>query len=370
MGITMDITNGKSKYYNLMEDLKEEIRSGRIQPGEKLPSENQLTVTYQVSRHTVRKALAILTKEGFIEAIHGKGTFCADSVKTRGNTKMIAVVMTYVSNYIFPKLIQGMDDVLTKQGYSIVLKNTKNSRGIEIESLEDVLNMNVDGIIIEPSKSQVYSRHLEIYKRFESCGIPTVFIHSTYPQFKDKPSVEIDDEKGMYLLTNYLIELGHKNIVGIFKTDDTQGFRRHIGFVKALNDHYMMYDPEKVIWFHTEDKLLKPKAEILEMVVRGKEFDGVVCYNDQIAFSVMEVLRGHGKKIPEDVSVTGFDNTMVTDEFGIGITTIDHPKEKLGEMAAELMLKLLSGKELDEAEKNQKIEPELIIKNSCMKRNE
>ena len=60
----MDITNGKSKYYNLMEDLKEEIRSGRIQPGEKLPSENQLTVTYQVSRHTVRKALAILTKEG------------------------------------------------------------------------------------------------------------------------------------------------------------------------------------------------------------------------------------------------------------------------------------------------------------------
>ena len=67
--------NGKPKYFTLMEELKEKIISGRIQPGEKLPSENQFTVQYSLSRHTVRKALSLLEQEGYIEACHGKGTF-------------------------------------------------------------------------------------------------------------------------------------------------------------------------------------------------------------------------------------------------------------------------------------------------------
>lgn len=67
--------NGKPKYFTLMEELKEKIISGRIQPGEKLPSENQFTVQYSLSRHTVRKALSLLEQEGYIEACHGKRNF-------------------------------------------------------------------------------------------------------------------------------------------------------------------------------------------------------------------------------------------------------------------------------------------------------
>jgi len=366
----MDNQNGKLKYFILMEDLKEEMRSGKIKPGQKLSSENQLSSQYQVSRHTVRKALSILQNEGYIIAEQGKGTFCADTVTTRGNSKIIAVVTTYISNYIFPKLIAGMDEILTRQGYTLILKNTKNSRALEIEALEDLLKKNVDGIIIEPSKSQIYSRHLEIYNQFEACHIPIVFIHSTYPQFKGKPCVELDDEKGAYLLTEYLIRLGHRNLVGIFKTDDSQGFRRHIGFVKALNDHRLSYDPQKVIWYHTEDQFLKPKAEILDMVEKQVLFDGVVCYNDQIAFEVLGVLKSKGIQVPRDVSITGFDNIQKVDEGGIGITSIEHPKEKLGEMVADYMLELLVGKIPDKDNVMRRIEPVLILKNSCRERNQ
>ncbi len=365
----MDNQNGKLKYFILMEDLKEDMRSGKIKPGQKLPSENQLSAQYQVSRHTVRKALSILENEGYITAEQGKGTFCADTVTTRGNSKIIAVVTTYLSNYIFPKLIAGMDEILTRQGYTLILKNTKNSRALEIEALEDLLKKNVDGIIIEPSKSQIYSRHLEIYNQFEACHIPIVFIHSTYPQFKDKPCVELEDEKGAYLLTEYLIQLGHRNLVGIFKTDDSQGFRRHIGFVKALNKHKLLYDPEKVIWYHTEDQLLKPKAEILGMLEKQVHFDGVVCYNDHIAFEVLGVLKAKGIQVPKEVSITGFDNIQKVDEDGIGITSIEHPKEKLGEMVADYMLELLAGKIPEKDNVMRKIEPVLILKNSCTDRN-
>lgn len=364
----MENGSGKTKYYTLMEELKEEIRSGNIQAGQKLPSENELTRQFQVSRHTVRKALSILENEGLVVAEHGRGTFCAESVRPRGKSKIIAVVTTYISNYIFPKVIAGINEVLTQKDYRIISKNTKNSRAFEIECLEDLLKKNVDGIIIEPSKSQIYSRHLEIYKQFEAWHIPTVFIHSTYPQFKGKPCVELEDEKGAYLITEYLIQLGHKDLAGIFKTDDSQGFRRHIGFVKALHAYGILYDPEKVIWYHTEDKLLKPGAEIIEMLDKGIYFDGIVCYNDQIAFEVLKVLKDRNMHVPEDVSLTGFDNILKVDENGIGITSIDHPKEKLGQMAAELMLDLLAGRIPEGEDAVRRIPPVLIIKNSCKQR--
>lgn len=101
-----------------MEELKNKILSGEIRPGEKLPSENELAQEYGISRHTVRKALAILANDGYITTEHGKGTFCSDRMAHRKNSKNIAVITTYISDYIFPRLIQGMDRVLTEQGYS------------------------------------------------------------------------------------------------------------------------------------------------------------------------------------------------------------------------------------------------------------
>ena len=116
--------NGVSKYYLLMEQIKGEILSGKILPGQKLLSENQYAERYSMSRHTVRKALGILEQQGYIEAFHGKGTYCSEQMRHRKISRNIAVVTTYISDYIFPRLIQGMDRVLGENGYSIILKNT------------------------------------------------------------------------------------------------------------------------------------------------------------------------------------------------------------------------------------------------------
>ena len=76
----------------------------------------------------MRKALSILINEVYIEAEHGRGTFCSQRMGHMKNSRNIAVVTTYISDYIFPRLIQGMDKVMTANGYSIILKNTANSR--------------------------------------------------------------------------------------------------------------------------------------------------------------------------------------------------------------------------------------------------
>lgn len=245
----MRITEKGKKYMSLMEELKSKILSGEIRPGAKLPSENELAQEYEISRHTVRKALAILVTDGYITTKHGKGTFCSDRMAHRKNSKNIAVVTTYISDYIFPRLIQGMDRVLTEQGYSIMLKNTGNSRQKEAQCLEDILTKDVDGLIIEPSKSQILCRNMPLYEQLDRMGIPYVFIQGSYLQMKNKPTILLDDAKGAYLLTKYLIDTGHRQIAGVFKADDSQGAERHKGYVKALQEAGMSYQPELVVWF-------------------------------------------------------------------------------------------------------------------------
>ena len=212
-----------------MEDLKEKILSGEFKAGDKLPSENELSRSDQISRQTVRKALSILENAGYIYAEHGRGTFCSELVHHSGNSHNIAVVTTYLSDYIFPRVIQGIDSVLTGHGYSIILKNTKNSRSQEAKCLEELLQKDIDGIIIEPSKSQIYCKHMNLYQKLEDYHIPYVFIQGCFSKMNDKPQVLMDDCKGGYLITKYLIETGHKNIIGVFKSDDTQGQNRHKG---------------------------------------------------------------------------------------------------------------------------------------------
>ena len=82
------------KYYKMHHDLQEQIRLGMLQSGDRVPSENQLAAAYQVSRQTVRKALAILEQEGYIYAVHGKGTFVSERVRPEHKSHNIAVVTT------------------------------------------------------------------------------------------------------------------------------------------------------------------------------------------------------------------------------------------------------------------------------------
>lgn len=361
--------NGKTKYYALMEELKQAILSGQIKPGEKLPSENELSARYQISRHTVRKALSILINEGYIEAEHGRGTFCSQRMGHLKNSRNVAVVTTYISDYIFPRLIQGMDKVLTENGYSIILKNTANSRTKEEKVLEDILTKDIEGLIIEPSKSQIFCRHTNLYGMLDEYEIPYVFIQGVYSQMLDKPHILMDDCKGGYMVTKHLLDYGHKKILGVFKADDSQGRERHKGYVKALQEAGIAYDPDMVVWFHTEDRKTKP-GMIMELLLKQKkEMDGIVCYNDQIALEVIYCLQKNGVQVPTDISVTGYDNSVIGEGMG-GLTTITHPQEKLGEMAAELLLEKIRKIPEEKSKIPRLIEPELIVRGSTRNRNQ
>ncbi|MCR5792991.1 MAG: GntR family transcriptional regulator [Lachnospiraceae bacterium] len=358
----------KPKYYVLMDNLRKDIERGIIQPGDKIESENQLAEKYKMSRHTVRKALSILESEGYIVAEHGRGTFCKERDMSIKSTKNVAVVTTYISDYIFPRLIQGMYQTLDEEGYSVIIKNTGNSPKLEGKILQELIDKNIDGLIIEPSKSEIYSENVELYKKLDEYRIPYVFIHATYPQLEDKPHIVMDDIGGAKILTQHLIDLGHKRIAGVFKADDNQGAERHRGYIEGLTSNGMTYDPNIVALFHTEDKDYKPVAEVLKWVKSGEKIDGIVCYNDQIAYEIAAALRNEGIRIPEDVSLTGFDNLAMPWMNDLRITTIAHPREHFGEKAARLLIEKINHVSDADSKIARVVESKLIVGNSCADR--
>lgn len=104
------------------------------------------------------------------------------------------------------------------------------------------------------------------------------------------------------------------------------------------------------------------------MMEQQMKIDGIVCYNDQIAVEVIRALKAFGKRVPEDISVTGYDNSFMA-AGDLKLTTIAHPQEKLGEMAAELLLEKIREIPEEKSQIQRLIQPELIKGNSVIRRN-
>lgn len=359
-----EVVMNKIKYNKLIDDIKIQIKQKKYQPGDRLPSENAFAKEYEISRQTIRKALKVLEDEGYIFAVHGKGTFVSERVRHTKQSKNIAVITTYLSDYIFPRVIQGIDKVFSENGYSIILKTTGNSQTAEARCIEELLSKDIDGLIIEPSRSQIYCKHLSLFEQMDEYSIPYLFIQGYFEELSDIPGVFVDDEKGGYLITNYLISRGCKDIYGVFKVDDVQGINRHKGYVRALQEHGILYNPDKVIWFHTEDREVKPREVIGSLVKKGIKMDAVVCYNDQIAVEVIRTFQAYGTKVPNEVSVTGFDNSLPSKNNIVPITTVSHPQELLGQKAAELMLQMIKGEKIEKYKSHIIMEPKIIVRNS------
>lgn len=358
------MTENLPKYRQLKEYIKEYIVRENLNAHDPVLTENELVSKFHISRHTVRKALDELENEGWIYRKQGLGTFCADrsSVKTVDD-KNIGVITTYINDYIFPRIIKGIDQVLTKEGYTILLYNTNNKIEKEIDILENILTKNIKGIIIEPTKSALPHINLNYFEELKKRGIPYIFINSYYDELKPSYIIQ-DDEGGGFTVTEHLIKLGHQNIVGIFKSDDNQGLNRYKGYIKALRQYGVKIKEDNIIWYTTEEMKTKPSQMITKIFEKEKP-TAIVCYNDQIAMWVIEALRNLGLNIPDDVSIAGFDDSDYAVLSDIKLTSIIHPKEEMGRQAAKALFKLIDmGSKAFEKPINICIKPELKVRSS------
>lgn len=353
-----------SKYEIIAQILREDVLSHRNEGEYRLPTEKELCKRFGVSRETIRHSLNELIKENLITSKQGSGYIAL--MNKFVSSKQIAVIVTFEDEYIFPTILHDMQSVLESKGYKLQVYSTLNRISAEREILQTLLMHPVGGILAEGSKTALPNPNEDLYLKLKDQGTPIVFFQGISRELQPSIPYVIDDNyNGGYDLTKYLLNKGYKRLGGIFKSDDIQGLERYSGMMHAIRDHGISLPDKSICWFDTnqrshmiDEKSGRMLSDFLED--RLNRCDAVICYNDEISYHLIKLMKNLGKNIPEDIAIVSFDNSYFSRISPVPITSMWHNKERMGTEASNLLLQMIKGKKV-----NSKILPwELITRNS------
>lgn len=354
------------KYQIIAEKIRSQIKNGEYRKGDKLPSENFLCNKYHISRQSIRKAYKTLEEQGYTYSVQGSGNFVKNTLAA-SKSKNVGVILSYTHSHVFTSITMGCEQILRERGYGMQLSITQNSFELEGKCLELMSPDKISGLIVEGTKSAFPNPYIHYYQNLLKQGIPIVFIHNYYTNL-ETPCIMMDDVNVSKKLTQMLLDAGHTKIAGIFKEDDLQGIRRFQGYAETLSKAGLQVDDRYLWWFHSDhDMWLQNKYNVEYSLDDLMECTALVCYNDMLAEEIYHDLSQKGVRIPQDLSIVGFDNQNVKLNDEYYLTSVQHPRRKLGETAAALVCDMIE-KGPDIAPRKPIIMPStLVIRNSIMK---
>lgn len=331
------------KYLSLQNQIKEDIISKKYPLFSKLPTEVSLSEEYHVSRATVRQALSLLEKEGIIEKRWGSGNIII-SAGLSSYKETVALILPDDTEYRYKEIKEDCLSLLYREKLKLKVFNTKNNLNNEREILEEILRNTYAGVIVEPVKSALPSINKDYYQQLLRRRVPTVFLHNTILPNQPVLFAVADNYNAGYQLARHLINKGHKNLGAIFKSDDAAGSKRYQGFSEALRDSNLPLCEDHIYWYTSNDiQRKKPFSFIQNIDFSIKEITGMVCFNDQIAFHLIEHLQALKINVPEDIAVVGIDDDYYAQASTPGITTLSLTRD-IGKEAADLLISKLNNK--------------------------
>ena len=280
----------------------------------------------------------------------------AQGLRTR-TTRLLGLAVSSPANPVFSEIILAIEERAQEMGYDLLLALTRNLPEREEACLRRFLYRRVDGLFVSP----VYRLAAEsaVYRELLARRIPTVLLGHPAPFCSQFPHVETDDLLGSYSVTQHLLKLGHKRIAffsGPSATPWTQ--ERFEGYRRALREVGLDVDDNLVFQAgRTIDDGAKAAAQ---MINESADATAVQAVSDFVAIGCAEVLLQQGLRVPEDISLAGFGNTLLGEHFRIPLTTVDQPKSRLGTAAVEVMQQLLRGAQPE----SKRLPAELIVRAS------
>lgn len=337
------------KYKEIASLLRQQILSGVYPVDSLLPTEQQLCAIHNVSRQTIRSALQCLIDDGLIQRRQGSGSrVLRPEDLPPAPQRTVAIITTNITDYIFPGVLREAEAVLSANNCAALLYATSNQVSQERRILLDLLsNKNIDGILVEGTKTALHNPNLDLYRKLQARNIPLVFFHGSYANLENAVCIQDSNYQGGRQLVEYLASKGHTHIAGMFKNDDIQGHQRYAGFIDALRDLNLPLDDQRIYWYSTETKDITNIHSTLwqnQVVPILKGCTAVVCYNDQIANPMVDYLLSHKVNIPQQMAVVSFDNSFYSNLSTCRITSLSHGSLNVGRSAAEALIRLFEGK--------------------------
>ena len=274
-----------------------------------------------------------------------------DIIKTRGykpnliarglkkrKTNTIGFIVPDIGNPSFTEIAKGCTDIFNKNGYYVFLGSSENNPQKEIEIMQDLMSMLIEGIILIPSITA--ERDLSFFSKIKC---PIVILDREIDGL-DKDRVVLSNKKGAYSATRLLIENENKKIVilGGLKSAKTSQ-RRFEGFKKAMSERNL-FSEDLAFWgdFSIDSGYLMMKEAFNRF---KKDIGAVFAGNDLIALGAISAIKEYGLKIPEDISLIGFDDMFFSAYLNPPLTTVHIPFIKEGAVAAKLLLKKMANPE-------------------------
>ncbi|MBT7373167.1 MAG: LacI family DNA-binding transcriptional regulator [Candidatus Marinimicrobia bacterium] len=287
----------------------------------------------------------------------------AKSLKNK-KSYTIGVIVPEISHFFFSSVIDGIEDVTYKDGYTILVTKSNEDFEREVLNLESLISNRVAGVIASISQNTKTGKH---FNNIINRGIPLVLFDRVLDDL-DVHKIVGDDFEKVYEMVNHLIDSGYQNIAYLAGPSHLNiTMNRVDGYKKALIDNNIELMDGLImnVNLNENDGFEGAKTLIREF----PKIDAICCVNDPVALGVYKYLNKVGIKIPDKIGVTGFSNNPSSETINPPMTTVDQQGYKMGRKAAKILLQKINNESIDSLDKIHIIEGKLIIRDSSRKNN-
>ncbi|MBQ4045032.1 MAG: LacI family DNA-binding transcriptional regulator [Lachnospiraceae bacterium] len=307
----------------------------------------------KISEETRKRILQICEQEGYRVNIHARNL-------SSHKTFILGVIVPNIANPFYSDIVLHFSTHAQTYGYHILLCNSLFDPALEEEMLGYLIDQQVDGIVLVSPRN--YS--IDYVRRFQK-SIPIILLGGSFYEndLRGINIVNLDNRSGGHLAADYLYRLGHRDIVYLGYRSGTITHKERLG---GFMDELAQYNIQPYVIENKDDHSSIEKGYELgkELFQSSRHFTAVSCSADMIALGVIKAASECGIRIPEDISLLGFDNNTYSSLPGIELSTIDQRKELMAKASVDLLISLIESPVSGEYVRKTFM-PELIVRKSC-----
>ena len=307
----------------------------------------------EISEDTKQKVQA------FAKLYNYKPNNIALSLKNK-KTKTIGIIIPEIVHHFFATVISGIEQVANENGYNVIVCLSDESFDKEVINMEMLATGSIDGFIMSLSKETQLKKDFHHIVEVINQGMPVVmFDRITNDVFCDK--VIIDDQMAAYEAVDYLINKGFKKVALVTTVDYVSvGKLRTEGYLKALRDNNMMAEEDMIVKIEDIDNC----SVKIERLLEEQKPDAIFAVNELFAVTCIKLAAKMGVNVPDDLSVIGFTDGIISQFSSPAITTVSQNGIKMGRSAAKMLIDRLEMEEEDEHYRTEVIETHLVERES------
>lgn len=277
-------------------------------------------------------------------------------------TNILGLILPDISNPFFPDLVRGVEDTACNYGYNLVLCNSDRNSDKEEAYIRVLKENNAAGIIY----TSVVKRKENNIKMLLENKVPFVIMDRSI-NISNVPKIYTDNIYGMHEMVEHLIHNQHQCIAYISGPKyNSSADQRLEGYKMALKEAGISISPDVIM--EGDYSINSGMACMKSLLKTGINFTAVTCANDLMAVGALEVLKSKNIKVPEEISITGYDDIEMATYTSPKLTTVVQPKYEIGCEAAGLLIKLVKGQKV--GHKEVILQPKLEIRESVKKRSD